>query len=74
MIVDETITLRAGYHGMQGLYGVLPDRTVVGKMIGGGVPIGAVCGRIALSEPMTDADIDQFIATAQAVLTGMFAD
>jgi glutamate-1-semialdehyde 2,1-aminomutase len=45
MIIDETITLRAGYHGMQGLYEVQPDLTVFGKMIGGGVPIGAVGGR-----------------------------
>lgn len=45
MIIDETITLRAGYHGMQGLYDVQPDLTVFGKMIGGGVPIGAVGGR-----------------------------
>ena len=45
MIIDETITLRAGYNGMQGLYEVQPDLVVLGKIIGGGLPIGAVAGR-----------------------------
>lgn len=48
MIVDETITLRAAYHGMQSLYGVKPDLTVLGKIIGGGLPLGAVGGRAEL--------------------------
>ena len=45
MIFDETITLRADYHGLQSLYGVKPDLVVMGKMIGGGFPLGAVGGR-----------------------------
>lgn len=44
LIFDETVTLRAGLHGMQALYGVNPDLTVMGKMIGGGLPLGAVGG------------------------------
>jgi glutamate-1-semialdehyde 2,1-aminomutase len=44
MIVDETITLRGNYHGLQGAYGVTPDLTVMGKIIGGGLPLGAVGG------------------------------
>lgn len=44
LIFDETVTLRAGYHGMQAEYGVIPDLTVMGKMIGGGMPLGAVGG------------------------------
>jgi glutamate-1-semialdehyde 2,1-aminomutase len=44
LIFDETITLRASYHGLQGVYGVTPDLTVMGKMIGGGMPLGAVGG------------------------------
>ena len=44
MIVDETITLRADYHGLQGVYDVKPDLTVMGKIIGGGLPLGAVGG------------------------------
>jgi glutamate-1-semialdehyde 2,1-aminomutase len=45
LIVDETVTLRADYHGMQGLYGIKPDLVVMGKAIGGGLPIGAVGGQ-----------------------------
>jgi len=44
LIIDETITIRANYHGMQSLYGIRPDLVVTGKMIGGGLPIGAVGG------------------------------
>lgn len=44
LIFDETITLRASKGGLQSVYGVHPDMTVMGKMIGGGLPIGAVGG------------------------------
>lgn len=44
LIFDETISLRAGIHGLQGIYGVTPDLTVMGKIIGGGLPLGAVGG------------------------------
>ncbi len=44
LIFDETVTLRASYHGMQSDYGVTPDMTVMGKMIGGGLPLGAIGG------------------------------
>lgn len=53
LIVDETVTLRANYHGMQELYDIEPDLTVMGKMIGGGLPIGAVGGKAALFEMST---------------------
>ncbi|TPV23639.1 aspartate aminotransferase family protein [Pantoea anthophila] len=44
LIFDETVTLRAAYGGLQSLYDTKPDLTVLGKMIGGGLPIGAVGG------------------------------
>lgn len=45
LIFDEAITgFRVGYSGAQGLYGVRPDLTVLGKVIGGGFPIGAYGG------------------------------
>lgn len=44
LVVDETITLRAAHGGLQSVYDVQPDLTVMGKMIGGGFPIGAVGG------------------------------
>jgi glutamate-1-semialdehyde 2,1-aminomutase len=46
LIFDEVITgFRVGYSGAQGRYGVSPDLTILGKIIGGGYPIGAVAGR-----------------------------
>ena len=50
MIIDETITLRADYHGLQGVYGVQPDLTVMGKIIGGGLPIGIFGGKKEIIE------------------------
>jgi len=45
LIFDEIISFRLGYHGAQGLAGVRPDLTSLGKLIGGGFPVGAVAGR-----------------------------
>ena len=46
LIFDEVITgFRVGYHGAQGLYGLRPDLTCLGKIIGGGLPVGAFGGR-----------------------------
>ena len=45
LIWDEVITFRVGYHGAQGLFGIRPDLTTLGKIIGGGFPVGAVGGR-----------------------------
>jgi len=43
-IVDEVISLRLGPDGLSGEYGVTPDLVTVGKIVGGGFPIGAVIG------------------------------
>ncbi len=45
LVLDEVITFRAGYGGLQDRYNVRSDLTALGKMIGGGFPIGAVAGR-----------------------------
>lgn len=46
LIFDEVITgFRVGWSGAQGLYGVMPDLTCLGKIIGGGLPVGAFGGR-----------------------------
>jgi len=46
LILDEVMTgFRLGYTGAQGLYGVQPDLTTLGKIIGGGLPVGAYGGR-----------------------------
>jgi glutamate-1-semialdehyde 2,1-aminomutase len=45
LIVDEVVTLRLAWHGYQSVLGVRPDLTTLGKIIGGGLPVGAVAGR-----------------------------
>ena len=46
LIFDEVITgFRLGPDGAQGYYGVRPDLTTFGKIIGGGMPVGAYGGR-----------------------------
>ena len=46
LIFDEVITgFRVGQGGAQAYYGVIPDLTILGKIIGGGLPIGAFGGR-----------------------------
>jgi glutamate-1-semialdehyde 2,1-aminomutase len=45
LVFDEVISFRVGYHGAQGLLGARPDLTTLGKIIGGGFPVGAVGGR-----------------------------
>jgi len=49
LIFDEVITgFRVAYGGAQARYGVMPDLTCLGKIIGGGLPVGAYGGRADL--------------------------
>ncbi|PKM52068.1 MAG: glutamate-1-semialdehyde-2,1-aminomutase [Firmicutes bacterium HGW-Firmicutes-7] len=51
LIFDEVITgFRVGYSGAQALYGIEPDMTCLGKIIGGGLPVGAYGGSKAIME------------------------
>lgn len=52
LVLDEVITFRSEYGGLQTRYGVTPDLTAMGKMIGGGFPIGAVAGRADVMDTM----------------------
>jgi glutamate-1-semialdehyde 2,1-aminomutase len=46
LIFDEVMTgFRVGPQGAQGLYGIRPDLTTLGKVVGGGMPLGAFGGR-----------------------------
>lgn len=45
LICDEVVTYRLHYGGAQVLYGFDPDLTTLGKIIGGGLPVGAIAGR-----------------------------
>lgn len=57
LIFDETISLRASYHGLQGVYDVTPDLTVMGKIIGGGMPLGAVGGSTEVMQVLEDGRV-----------------
>lgn len=57
LIFDEIKTARLGPAGMQGLTGVSPDMTTLGKIIGGGLPTGAFGG---------STDIMQYFNTQKA--------
>jgi glutamate-1-semialdehyde 2,1-aminomutase len=51
LIFDEVMTgFRLHLQGAQGLYGVAPDLTTLGKVIGGGMPVGAFGGKRAIME------------------------
>ena len=45
LVFDEVITFRVSYGGAQEKYSVKPDLTALGKIIGGGFPVGAITGR-----------------------------
>ena len=55
LIYDEVIALRFGYAGAQGRFGGEPDLTALGKIIGGGYPVGAVAGRADVMEATAKA-------------------
>lgn len=51
-LFDEVITFRSEYGGAQEWYDVKPDLTALGKMIGGGFPVGALAGRADIMDVM----------------------
>ena len=56
LVFDEVITgFRLGFTGAQGLYGVTPDLTTYGKIIGAGMPVGAYGGRRDVMEMVAPA-------------------
>jgi len=50
LVFDEVITFRCGYGGAKDGYGVVPDLSALGKIIGGGFPVGAIAGRAEVME------------------------
>lgn len=79
LIFDEVISFRMSPGGRQLLAGVRPDLTTFGKIIGGGIPIGALGGRgdiMKLFDPRTDSGITQsgtFTGNALAMVSGAAA-
>lgn len=57
LVFDEVITFRTCYGGAQDWFRIRPDLTALGKMIGGGFPVGAIAGRrdvMQLMNPLSD--------------------
>ena len=52
LVLDEVITFRSEYGGLQSRYDIRPDLTAMGKLIGGGFPIGALAGRAEVMDTM----------------------
>ena len=53
LVFDEVITgFRVGPAGAQGRYGITPDLSIFGKVIGGGLPLAAVGGRAGLMDEL----------------------
>lgn len=61
-ILDEIVTgFRLSIHGATGLYKLQPDLFTIGKIVGGGMPIGAVCGNkeiMSLADPVLRKEKD----------------
>jgi glutamate-1-semialdehyde 2,1-aminomutase len=64
LIFDEVISFRIAYGGAQELFDVRPDLTTLGKIIGGGYPVGAVGGRADVMEV--------FAPGSKVILSGTF--
>lgn len=69
LVFDEVVSgFRVAYNGVQGITGVEPDLTCLGKVIGGGLPCGAVAGKSRLidvakttTDPFTDLEKKVFV-------------
>jgi glutamate-1-semialdehyde 2,1-aminomutase len=55
LILDEIVTLRLAAGGAQQIFGLEPDLTLMGKIIGGGLPVGGVGGRKEIMDLMAPA-------------------
>lgn len=62
LIFDEVVTaFRLGWGGAQERFGVLPDLTTLGKIIGGGLPLAGVCGRAEILDRCTPGYGDGYV-------------
>ncbi len=55
-ICDEVITYRLSYSGAQSNYTVKPDLTTLGKIIGGGFPVGAIAGKAEIMKVLDPSE------------------
>ncbi len=69
LVLDEVVSFRAGSGGSQGLRDIPADLTALGKIIGGGFPVGAVAGR---AEVMRVFEVDAAAGRAPITHAGTF--
>jgi glutamate-1-semialdehyde 2,1-aminomutase len=60
LVFDEVMTSRLGHGGVQGLLGIRPDLTSLGKYIGGGLTVGAFGGRAEIMDRFDPSRPDAF--------------
>ncbi|MBS1843832.1 MAG: aminotransferase class III-fold pyridoxal phosphate-dependent enzyme [Actinobacteria bacterium] len=60
LIFDEVISFRLGYNGLGAVYGIEPDMVTLGKVVGGGFPVGAVVGREELMRELS-VEVPKFL-------------
>ena len=68
LILDEVVSWRLDWGGAQTLYGIKPDLTTLGKVIGGGMPIGVIAGRAEVMQVFDSSN-----GTAMCSHSGTFA-
>jgi glutamate-1-semialdehyde-2,1-aminomutase len=74
ILFDEVITgFRMGPGGAQAAFGVVPDIATYGKVLGGGLPIGAVAGRADIMETFAKHAPGTYPADREAFTTGTFS-
>jgi glutamate-1-semialdehyde 2,1-aminomutase len=79
LLVDEVVTFRLSHGGAQEIFGVKPDLTTFGKVIGGGLPVGAFGGRadiMALFDPAATRPVHHsgtFAGNAATLAAGLAA-
>lgn len=79
LAVDEVITFRLEYGGLHTRYGIEPDLVTLGKVIGGGFPVGAVGGRaevLASFDPLSTGPVawgGTFSANPMTMAAGLHA-
>lgn len=74
LVLDEVMTgFRVAWGGAQVRYGVRPDLTCLAKVIGGGLPVGAYCGRAELMDAVSPAGPVYQAGTLSGAPVGMAA-
>ena len=79
LIIDETHTICAGPGGMTGALGLEPDMLVIGKTIGGGIPVATygmsadIAARVSASIPVEDSDVGGIGGTLAGYARGLAA-